>query len=105
FNFRSIGVAELFVNRLLPGQSIVISAPQRDVMMRTRAKRPASGRAIRLVKERDRLVRAPGARLEAMVGAIHAGLAEAKSFHEEPLGLGDLANREHGPVKSVHCLA
>ena len=40
-----------------------------------------------------------------MISAIHAGLAEAYGFDEEPLSLFDLSDREQRAKKSVHGFA
>src|SRR5207237_5252517 len=74
-DLRSIRIAQFFVDRLLFRQRVLVGAPQRDVMHGTRTERPAAGRTIRLMQQRDRLVRAAGSRFDALIFPILARLA------------------------------
>jgi hypothetical protein len=53
FDFGAIGVAQLFVNALLLGQTFVGAGIERDVMAAAGAKSPASRRTVRLVQQND----------------------------------------------------
>src|SRR5215471_2275163 len=70
-NFGRVRVSQFFVNRLLLGQSNVVGAPERDMVMRAGAESPASSRTIRLMLQRDGLVRTARAGFEPVITSVN----------------------------------
>src|ERR1700719_4545050 len=67
-----------------------------------RAERPTACRPLGFVKQSHGFRCTAFSTLEAVIRAIHAGLAESQRIYKEPLGFGNLSNGEHRAVKTAN---
>ena len=105
FDLGGVRVAQLFVDRFLTGERLIIGAPERDVVMGARAESPASRRTIGFLKKRYSFIRASGSRFEAMILAIRTGLPETQCIDEEAFGFRHLADGQYRAVKPAYRFA